>query len=141
MIPIRSLYAAALAPLCLAAAMLGGCSETAAPAKIADAVENDFWKQNDLAMNRMMAGMEVKPTGDVDTDFALMMIPHHQGAIDMAKAQLRFGKNERLLTLAREIITKQEQEIAIMRASIGPAAPAADQDAPAMDMSHAHHTM
>ena len=141
MMTTRTLRAAAILPFCLAAMALSACSQSAAPTVLADAVENDFWKENDQAMNRMMAGMEVKPTGDVDTDFALMMIPHHQGAIDMAKAQLRFGKNQRLLTLAREIIAKQEQEIAIMRASIGNAAPVADPDAPVMDMTHAHHTM
>jgi uncharacterized protein (DUF305 family) len=83
----------------------------------------------------------VKPTGDVDTDFARMMIPHHQGAIDMAKAQLRFGRNQRLLALARDIIATQEQEIVTMRASIRDVGPSdADASAP-MEMSHAHHTM
>ena len=45
--------------------------------------------ENDAAMNKMMADMTVKPTGDVNRDFVDMMIPHHQGAIDMAKALLR----------------------------------------------------
>lgn len=41
-----------------------------------------------------MADMRVKPSGDVDHNFVAPMIPHHQGAIDMARAELRYGKNE-----------------------------------------------
>ena len=46
--------------------------------------ESPFLTENTAAMDKMMAGMDVRPTGDVDADFAAMMIPHHQGAIDMA---------------------------------------------------------
>jgi uncharacterized protein (DUF305 family) len=69
-------------------------------------------------MNTMMAGMAVHPTGNVDADFAAMMIPHHQGAIDMAKAELQYGTNERLRRIAQEIIIDQEQEIAAMRLAV-----------------------
>jgi hypothetical protein len=48
-----------------------------------------------------------------------MMVPHHQGAIDMAKAVLRYGKNEQLRRLAQEIIVTQQQEIAAMRLALG----------------------
>lgn len=78
-----------------------------------------------------MADMNVKPTGDVDVDFAAMMIPHHQGAIDMALAQLRYGKNEQLRRIAQEIIVEQQQEIIAMRMALGqslpPSAPAPTQ--------------
>ena len=67
----------------------------------------------------MMAGMDVKPTGDVDRDFVAMMVPHHQGAIDMAQALLRHGRNEQLKRLAQEIIVTQQQEIAAMRLALG----------------------
>jgi uncharacterized protein (DUF305 family) len=67
------------------------------------------------AMRQMDAGMMVPPTGDPDRDFARMMIPHHQGAVDMALAELRFGKDERLRRLAQGIIVEQRQEIAVMR--------------------------
>ena len=81
-----------------------------------------------------MAGMDVKPTGDVDADFAAMMIPHHQGAIDMALAELRYGKNEQLRRIAQEIIVDQQQEIAAMRLALGqplpPSAPAPTSQAP-----------
>ena len=48
-----------------------------------------------------------------------MMVPHHQGAIDMALAVLRYGHNERLRRMAQEIIVTQQQEIAAMRLAIG----------------------
>jgi uncharacterized protein (DUF305 family) len=81
----------------------------------------------------MMDGMAVKPTGDVDRDFVAMMVPHHQGAIDMAVAVLRHGHNEQLRRLAQEIIVTQQQEIAAMRMAIGeplpPSTPAPTQPA------------
>jgi uncharacterized protein (DUF305 family) len=67
------------------------------------------------AMRRMDAGMTVPPTGDPDRDFARMMIPHHQGAVDMALAELRYGRDERLRRLAQGIIVEQRQEIELMR--------------------------
>jgi uncharacterized protein (DUF305 family) len=75
-------------------------------------------------MGRMDHDMMRSMNGDPDHDFASMMIPHHQGAIDMAEAELRFGKDERLRRLAQGIIVEQNQEIAVMRQilSEGPAA-------------------
>jgi uncharacterized protein (DUF305 family) len=61
-----------------------------------------------------MADMTVKPSGDVDKDFVATMVPHHQGAIEMAQAELRYGHNEQLRRLAQEIIVEQTQEIAVM---------------------------
>lgn len=68
------------------------------------------------AMNRMMSGMGTPLTGDADVDFVKGMIAHHQGAIDMAKVELQFGKDRDLHKLAQEIITAQEKEIAFMEA-------------------------
>ena len=70
-------------------------------------------------MTVMMNDMAVKPTGDVDRDFVAMMVPHHQGAIDMAVAVLRYGHNEQLKRLAQEIIVTQQEEIAAMRLAVG----------------------
>ena len=53
-------------------------------------------------------------TGEVDYDFVTMMIPHHQGAIDMAKALLLYGKDEQLKRLALEIIADQQNEVQLM---------------------------
>jgi hypothetical protein len=93
--------------------------------------EQPYLSENDAAMTTMMNGMAVKPTGGVDRDFVEMMIPHHQGAIDMAQAYLRYGTNEQLKRIAQEIIVDQQQEIAAMRLALGdplpPSAPAPTQ--------------
>jgi uncharacterized protein (DUF305 family) len=68
------------------------------------------------SMKAMMNGMNVKPTGKPDSDFARMMIPHHQGAIDMAKVELQFGTDPELRKLATDIVAAQEKEIAQMKA-------------------------
>jgi hypothetical protein len=81
--------------------------------------EAPFLSENAGAMTQMMVGMEIKPSGDVDADFAAMMVPHHQGAIDMAQAELRHGRNEQLRRIAQEIIVTQQQEIAAMRLALG----------------------
>ena len=65
--------------------------------------------------------MAIQPSGDVDADFAAMMIPHHEGAIAMAKAELQYGTNERLRRIAQEIIVEQQQEIAAMRLALASA--------------------
>jgi uncharacterized protein (DUF305 family) len=107
-----------------------GCAVTL-DASPADA---PFLAENQAAMKKMMSAMDVKPTGDADVDFAATMIPHHQGAIDMAKAELHFGRNERLRRLAQEIIVEQGQEIEVMRQAIGGDAPPAN-DADGMEHS------
>jgi hypothetical protein len=93
--------------------------------------ESAFLAENETAMTRMMNAMEVKPAGDIDRDFVAMMAPHHQGAIDMAVLELRYGKNEQLRRIAQEIIVSQMQEIAAMKLAIGeqvpPSAPAPTQ--------------
>jgi len=94
------------------------------PAAVAANAEGPFLALNETAMNKMMAGMAVKPTRDADRDFVAMMVPHHQGAIDMAQAELQFGHNQKLLRIAQEIVVEQLQEIAAMRLAIGePASP------------------
>src|SRR6202008_4976978 len=71
--------------------------------------EAPFLAEDQSAMTRMMADMAVKPVGDVDRGFVAMMVPHHQGSIDMARAELRYGHNELLRRLAREIVTNRQQ--------------------------------
>jgi len=80
--------------------------------------EASFMVENDAAMRKMMNDMAVEPTGDVDADFVAMMIPHHQGAIDMALAVLRHGRNLQIRRLAQEIIVTQQQEIVVMRFAV-----------------------
>jgi uncharacterized protein (DUF305 family) len=67
-------------------------------------------------MKTMMDGMHVKTTGKPDEDFARMMIPHHQGAIDMAKVELQYGTDPELRQLATDIVAAQDKEIAQMKA-------------------------
>ncbi|MGA2550542.1 MAG: DUF305 domain-containing protein [Burkholderiaceae bacterium] len=110
------LFRALIPPLVLG--MLG----VAAAAAI-DSDENSFLHENARAMSKMMSDMAVSPTGDVDRDFVASMVPHHQGAIEMAIAELRYGHNEKLRRLAQEIIVDQQEEIAAMRVAIGQAPP------------------
>lgn len=112
----------------------------AAPLKRAEA---PFLAENAAAMDRMMAGMSVKPTGNVDADFVALMEPHHRGAIEMAQAELRYGHNEQLRRIAQEIIVDQQQEIVAMRLAVGlplpPSAPVPDQQRPAPMAGLDHH--
>src|SRR6185312_681731 len=67
-------------------------------------------------MDKMNHDMDAAPmTGDADHDFVAMMIPHHQGAVDMAEAELKYGKDPAMRRLARDIVAAQKKEIAMMR--------------------------
>lgn len=112
-VPSAGLLALAL---CLAGSIALGAQPTAD--------EGPFIRENSAAMAAMMAGMAAKPTGDVDADFVAMMIPHHQGAIDMAMAELRYGHNEQLRRISQEIVVDQQQEIVAMRLALGEPPPA-----------------
>ena len=92
------------------------CAKSFGPAPAAEAA---YLAENVSAMTKMMIEMGIKPSGDVDTDFVAMMVPHHQGAIEMAQAELRYGRNEPLRRMAQEIIVTQLQEITAMRLSLG----------------------
>ena len=89
------------------------------PFRSSSAEEAPFLAENVSAMTRMMIDMGIQPSGDVDTDFAAIMTPHHQGAIAMARAELRHGHNEQLRRMAQEIIVTQQQEIVAMRLALG----------------------
>ena len=81
--------------------------------------DSTFASQMMRAMDRMNAGMAAgRLTGDPDRDFAAMMIPHHQGAIDMAKVELIYGRDPILRRLAQGIIVEQQQEIELMQRSL-----------------------
>lgn len=67
-------------------------------------------------MEKMHAGMSAyTATGDADTDFVLGMIPHHQGAVDMAQLVLEHGDDPHIRRLARDVIVAQRREIAFMK--------------------------
>jgi uncharacterized protein (DUF305 family) len=114
----------------------------------ASEAESQFVAANEAAMVKMMDGMTVAPTGDIDRDFVAMMVPHHHGAIDMARILLRYGKNEQLKRLAQEIIVTQQQEIAAMRLAVGeplppsvasPTQPASGATPPAASTNDTQH--
>ena len=68
------------------------------------------------ANNKMHKDMMIEYSGDPDVDFVRGMIPHHQGAIDMAKVELEYGKDPEIRKLAEGVIKAQEAEIAEMQA-------------------------
>jgi hypothetical protein len=81
-----------------------------------DSLSAKFMQAMEASMTQMDRGMAAAPMNDnVDHDFAAMMIPHHQGAIDMAKAELIYGKDPVMRRLADEIIVDQQSEIAAMQ--------------------------
>lgn len=86
--------------------------ETMMPAD-GDSESTKAYKQADMDM---MQGMTVGYTGNADVDFRLKMIPHHQGAIDMAKVALEHGTDPETKALAEAIIAAQEREMAEMQA-------------------------
>ena len=86
-------------------------------------------------MAKMSRDMNAAMSGDADIDFATMMIPHHQGAIDMARVQLEYGKDAELRKLSEAIIAAQESEIAFMTNWLARKGKAAGDNA-----AHAAHT-
>jgi uncharacterized protein (DUF305 family) len=101
------------ATISLVAAVVAGSTSSNS---LETSTEKSFGQLMHEAMTSMDRGMEdARMTGDPDHDFAAMMIPHHQGAVDMAKVELLYGKDPVLRRLAQEIIVTQEQEIEVMR--------------------------
>src|SRR5215470_3380445 len=87
------------------------CASRPAPA-------NEFDGALRAVMVQMDAGMCITPSGDADRDFARTMIPHHQGAIEMARLELLYGRDARLRRLAQGIVVEQSQEIALLRSLV-----------------------
>jgi uncharacterized protein (DUF305 family) len=123
-----ALAACSAEPQSLADYIAALCSR---PFRAASVKEAPYLAENVRAMTKMMIDMGIRPSGDVDSDFVAMMTPHHQGAIEMAQAELRYGRNEQLKRMAQEIIVTQLQEIAAMRFALGqplpPSVPSPDQ--------------
>ena len=63
----------------------------------------------------MMSNMEIPYSGDADRDFVNGMLPHHQGAIDMARVEAQYGHDPELKRLAHDIIVSQTKEVVMMR--------------------------
>ena len=93
-----------------------------------DSGEQHFIIESELAISTMTLGLTADPTGDVDRDFVALMMTHHQGGIDMARAELKYGHNEELRRLAQSIIAEREQEMSAMRSVVGEAPPSKTSD-------------
>jgi uncharacterized protein (DUF305 family) len=100
------------------------------PAAASNGTELEFIIENELAISKMSLDMSnlIDPTGDVDRDFVTLMIPHHRGAIDMARAELKYGHNEELRRLAQSIIAEREHEMSAMRSALGETPPSQTSD-------------
>jgi hypothetical protein len=90
----------------------GHGSHSAAPASQTDTPATKAYREANAKMHKEM---DIRFTNDADADFIRAMIPHHQGAIDMAKVVLQHGKDEQTKKLAADVIREQEREIAEMR--------------------------
>jgi uncharacterized protein (DUF305 family) len=103
--------------LCIAAGVAAHAqshSHGDAPSDAAVSAGTTFASQMMQAMDRMDTGM-MAAKRNPDRDFAAMMIPHHQGAVDMAKIQLIYGSDPVMRRLAQAIIVEQQQEIELMQ--------------------------
>ncbi len=119
----KTFVSSALALLVLAYPAYASAQQAAsadnAERSLQQTAEASFMAENQAAMSKMMKDMAVKPSGNVDADFTAMMIPHHQGAVDMAAAELHYGHNPKLRRIARKIIAGQTQQIGAMKAALG----------------------
>ncbi len=105
--------AAGLPPICLANAPAAAAPMAMQHDQGASPAHADLMAGMDAMNNDMMAG---GTASDIDVAFVCSMIPHHQGAIDMAKAELKHGDDPWVRQMAQAVITAQEKEIADMRA-------------------------
>jgi uncharacterized protein (DUF305 family) len=112
--PMRHLTIWAICPLL--AYVLGISAISSIPSSVPEPTAD---ADLDSSMERMNGEMrKVRYSGNPDADFALMMVPHHQGAIEMSKVELQFGTDPRLRRLAQEIIVTQQSEIEVMQDTI-----------------------
>ncbi|KWB14054.1 DUF305 domain-containing protein [Burkholderia cepacia] len=105
---------------CVAGAVLAACASAlpaaaqlrpAEPASVPDSSTQAYKRADQKMMDAMEAA---RYTGDADRDFVAHMAPHHQGAIDMAQVELKYGNDPTLRQLASRIVAAQRDEIALM---------------------------
>jgi len=109
-----------MAPPILVAALVAAPATGASTAKQAAPVQATPLPPAPIkAARRPPAGFEGKVSGDADRDFVSLMIAHHLQGIEMAQAELKRGRDERLRRVAKEIIAGQERQIAALRLALG----------------------
>jgi len=83
-------------------------------------MQDPNWAELMKSMQTMLAAMgTAKPSGNDDVDFVNLMLPHHQAAVDMAKAELLHGSDPQMRRLAQEVIADQQSEIQLMHLWLG----------------------
>jgi uncharacterized protein (DUF305 family) len=100
-----------------------------------DRDEQQFLFDIDLAMSNMNRSMLMTPTDDIHRDFVNVMVPLHQGTIDMARAEIKYGRNDELRQIARKMVSEQDQEISSLRHAL----PVAANLAPSAGVETAAH--
>jgi uncharacterized protein (DUF305 family) len=121
---------ALVAGIVLAMALAPRATQFISPARatLPPAATSEFHRALQTVMVQMEAAMCITPSADADRDFARAMIPHHQGAVEMARLELLHGRDARLRRLAQSIVVEQSQEIALIRGILadGSAVPGSD---------------
>ncbi|MDW9233909.1 hypothetical protein C7S15_7523 [Burkholderia cepacia] len=108
---MRRCVAGAVLAACASALPAAGQLRPAEPASVPDSSTQAYKRADQKMMDAMEAA---RYTGDADRDFVAHMAPHHQGAIDMAQVELKYGKDPTLRQLASRIVAAQRDEIALM---------------------------
>jgi Domain of unknown function (DUF305) len=85
---------------------------------VSDRNERQFLFARDLAVSDVSRASLFEPTGNVDRDFVAMMIPPGQAIIDMARAELLYGRNDELRNLAETVVAQQQQQISMMNGAV-----------------------
>jgi len=112
----RTLALTATVALGLGALAMGALAQSNKPMGGMDHGGGPAMGEYMMSMQKMQSSMQMKSSGDADIDFVRMMIPHHQAAVDMAKTELKYGKDPEIRKLAEDVIAAQNKEIAQMNA-------------------------